>query len=659
MGERVVLLEFEDEADSFLGYCRNHGISPNNFHIIALQPRVQVFLKNRDVPYENTLLYFSNESHARALLKSEEWVRFLAERLNLEVGTEIKETYNDAFLFFVRFYIHHFLMYAEIISEICKKHEVESIYACLYRNDFRPHDPPRIQDSERFVGIVAKKFSQTHNISFCEIPIQLQPITVKKDRSLSSSFRESAEKILSKLFKLLWAKYLNRREVILLTTTGYNVGNLAQGLKKEFPDAKWVEISLKKPSRCMVEFFADKLSKMFKIYQVGYLLDARLPIESSRSVDSPDFEAYRRLEKEINNVVKQLENDWFDRFTYHNVNFVEVMVGKIKKDLKPFLLKLHSEFMATKEILGHLNVRLLVSPFARDRTLIIGETCRRRGIPTLIIAHGTLIEPKNELEKIEYFHIGTSLSLSKGYSYVALQTPSLEQHFQSYRPDNTPIRTGNLIFSKIDPRRKEEIKKKILGASNVNKKVLLYPENVRERPYLRFHTFETFDEFLSSATDLVNAVNEVNNVHFVIRLHPGRKLTAAEFKSLLPESNNLTIDTSETPFFEILTIADLMVNFSSTVIEDALQNYISVLLYDKRKRYMHFESQELGPNITPKLNAVYYINEPSYLKRGLQWILDNHLNAPSVPKSIFEKYVYKENYYNNLVRFISDKLRDG
>jgi hypothetical protein len=175
---------------------------------------------------------------------------------------------------------------------------------------------------------------------------------------------------------------------------------------------------------------------------------------------------------------------------------------------------------------------------------------------------------------------------------------------------------------------------------------------------MRFHVFETFDEFLSSSTDLVNAINEIKDLHLILRLHPGRKLTAAEFRSLLPESNKLTIDTPETPFFKILTITDLLVNFSSTVIEDALQNYIPVFLYDRRKRYMHCESQELGPGITPKLSAVYYTSDSSYLKDGLQWILDNHLNVPNVPKSIFDKYVFKEDYYNNIVRFISDTLKD-
>jgi hypothetical protein len=155
----------------------------------------------------------------------------------------------------------------------------------------------------------------------------------------------------------------------------------------------------------------------------------------------------------------------------------------------------------------------------------------------------------------------------------------------------------------------------------------------------------------------VNAVNEIDGVHLVIRLHPGREISPSEIKSLLPSSDKLTITPYKRPFFEILTITDLMVNYSSTVIEDALQSYMPVLLYDKRKRYMHYEAEKLDFDSTPNVNSVYYVNDSNNLKKGIQWILKNHLEK-KVPKSVFYKNVFSEQYYDNLLDFALEKL-DG
>jgi hypothetical protein len=383
-------------------------------------------------------------------------------------------------------------------------------------------------------------------------------------------------------------------------------------------------------------------------------VDVRLPIEAFEGVSSEHSKGYRRLEKNIDRVIEKFEKDWRDFFTYKGVSFVEVMLKKIKRDLKNYLLQLQLESKAVRGILDRLNVRLLISPFARQFSLMVGELCKRHGIPALMVSHGTLVKPKNEVEKIEYHHMGKSLTLCEFYDYTAIQTPSEEKHFRYYKCRNKMIRTGPLIFSQVDPERKGKLKRKILKGLKT-KKVLLYPENVRERNNLRFYVYETFDEFLSSSADLVNAVNEIEEACLIIRLHPGRKITPAELRVLLPESDKLIIDTPRTPFFEILTITDLLISFSSTAIEDALQNNIPVLLYDKRKRYTHLDSQELAPGSPPCVSAVYHLSDPSYLKDGLRWIIDNHLNK-DVPRSIFDRYAFKGNYFRNLLEFILEKV---
>jgi hypothetical protein len=651
----VALLEFEDEARAFLDYCESNSLSPRRFKIIALSPKVQIFLKRMEIQYENTLPYFTNESHARLMLKSERWLRSLSGAFNLGGSTSIPGTCENTFLFYARFYINHFLWVSELISEIFRKNRVSGVYACAPVNDFCTHTPPLIHNSERFIGHIAKVFARDAGVEFVEIP--LSPLQAcGHSASLGASPLDTFEEFVYTLFRPFWMHALGKRKTILLASTGYNMRGLALGLKSRFPEVAWAEFSSKKPSKCMAEFFLGKaLGIAARNEKIG-VLDARLPI-SARRIFRRIPAKYHSLEMAVDNALDDIERSHSSLFTHRGVRFFDLFSEKIRKDLKFFILKLHAESENVEDMLEHLDARLLISPLARERSLMVAELCRKRGIPALMVSHGTLKRPENEIERIEYRHMGETLNLSPFYNYAAMQTPEMERHFQSYKSGNTPIRTGPLILAKTSPGQKEEIRKRILGHVPSGKKILLYPESVRERFSMRFQVFETFDEFVSSLSDLVNATDELGDAHLVVRLHPGRNLSADDMKLLLPESENITISSSKDSFPDILTVTDLLVNFSSTVIEEALQNSVPVLLYDRAGRYVHLPSQELRPGIAPKPSAVYSIRSPAYLEGGLRWIFDNHLDS-RVPESIFNKYRFGPEHYANLVEFVSEKVKD-
>ncbi|GEM_PF-3387232 len=653
MGKNVVILEFIDEVEAFLKYCKKNNLSSNNFLIIALQPSVQVFLKKLGISYENTIPYLPNESHVRILLKSEEWIQFLKSRLALKDGKELNETYNNTFLFYTRLYIIHFIFDIEILCNIFKKHKVDSIFACVYTNDISPHDPPVIQDSERFIGAIAKIFSETKGVLFTKIPVCVVKKETKnlKTKNSPDQFREFSEAMISKFFRILWKNYLKGKKVILLASSGYNVGKMARNVRTDFPDVKWVLLSGKKPSFSMATFLAERLLSKDQ-------LDIRIPVKILEE-NSATSRYGSILEKLIDTFIEDLEGELSEHFFYEEVNFVDFFSEKIRKDLKPFLLMLCRASLSIKDIISSLEIKLLISPFARERALMIAELCRNRGIPALLVSHGTVVEPKNKSEEIELFHMGETLDLSNVYTHVAIQTPLQADHHSFYKPMNTPIITGNLIFSKVDLKRKMELKEKLVGKENMSKKILLYPESTRPRCSTRAHFSQTFDEFVQSISSMLIALDNLEGVHLVVRLHPGigNGISTEELKSLLPYSKNLTILKGDTPFSDVLAIADLVINFSSTVIEDALQNKIPVILYDNTKRYKHIkDAQKLGENISPKLSAVYYIESSSYLIKGLKWIYSNHLNSVNLPESLFDKYIYDRSAYSTFIKFISDAV---
>ena len=109
------------------------------------------------------------------------------------------------------------------------------------------------------------------------------------------------------------------------------------------------------------------------------------------------------------------------------------------------------------------------------------------------------------------------------------------------------------------------------------------------------------------------------------------------------------------PFYQVLSISDLLINFSSTVIEDALQNRIPVLLYDRRNRYQHFQAHHITSKKAKKVSGVYYVNDSEDLKDGIEWIVNRHLDN-DIPNSIFDDYRYSEDYFKNVKRFIKEEI---
>ena len=77
MIERVVFIEFEDEAKDYMERNLDKGGGPKNSVIVPLSPASQLPFKMREIPHLNTVHFFDNAAHERALTQSEEWLLLL------------------------------------------------------------------------------------------------------------------------------------------------------------------------------------------------------------------------------------------------------------------------------------------------------------------------------------------------------------------------------------------------------------------------------------------------------------------------------------------------------------------------------------------------------------------------------------------------------
>ena len=108
--------------------------------------------------------------------------------------------------------------------------------------------------------------------------------------------------------------------------------------------------------------------------------------------------------------------------------------------------------------------------------------------------------------------------------------------------------------------------------------------------------YETFDEYIKNINDTIKAVKAIPNLYLAVRYRPSKDLSIDEFKKLLILDKCYEVY-SQGAFEDYLLASDLLLSYSSTTIEEALNNNIPVLQYDPEGKYEHFPGQILSAHV--------------------------------------------------------------
>ncbi|MBT6231010.1 MAG: hypothetical protein HOI47_30600, partial [Candidatus Scalindua sp.] len=127
-----------------------------------------------------------------------------------------------------------------------------------------------------------------------------------------------------------------------------------------------------------------------------------------------------------------------------------------------------------------------------------------------------------------------------------------------------------------------------------------------------------------------------------------------DFLDLLTTSDCYSVHTEGT-FADYLIISDLLASYSSTTIEEALQNKVPVLLYDSQGKYCHIkDAQVLDPSLNITVDSCYFIDSEKKLDWGLNWLVANHFTK-DIPDNVWERHVFEDSdkveltsYFNSL-----------
>jgi len=390
MGENVVLFEFADEVKVFINYCKERETSIEEFRLIALQPEVQVYLTKLNISYENTLKYFPNESHEKALLISESWYKFVENNIEIIDVNGVEEAYNNIYLFYLRFLINYFLLNLEVLKNLCENLDIDTLYSFSSEKERGSNDNPLIGDSERYLTSIVEKFARSNQIKHIKLPNTVMEVESKKSNVLVL-FEKKIENFISRVYKRFFLSFKPDSKIILLLSTGYNMESLFSRLEESIPDVRGISISRERPGRAFIKYFFFRFQKFMGSSKGCNITPISLNQFRDGDIDLGVFEK---------NMLPSFEAMEKENLIFEKVIFYEVFEGKIKKDLIDYAKSFIRDNNALLNIFNHFNIKFCLSPVARETPLQTAELALKKGVSSGIISHGTLKVHENEFEAI-------------------------------------------------------------------------------------------------------------------------------------------------------------------------------------------------------------------------------------------------------------------
>jgi len=649
--DRVVLLEFPDEAEAFITQYRHQGLDPASAKVICLDAKAQVWLRQQGVESVNSLPYFDSASHARALRKSHELLYWLEPRLNVEDRLGIKGAYTNALMWYSRFIIHHLLYLSEILSSIQTQHPGITLQTASGHP--KGHGSPFLQQDERYLGALAEAFCKLKDIEFETILTKRPQPFVLKGGTRVRWLKWLITGVGGRLQRSALRRMRGERPLLSLTR-GFRMDTIVRQAREGAPELPWVVMGEGARALGGVDALRRALGavKPRAASSNGnvYMGEAWLRVLEWTTKEDPEF--LERLSTGLDKLCQEIE-DADELFSHAGVPFGSQLASKIRSGIGSAIRIVHREVCAYDEVLSLLSPRLVITPFGRRSQHALGELTQRRGIPSLLISHGSFTPIKDDLEGMGWnFH---AYGLFHGtYTHAAIQTPLAESYANGLNASAKFVRTGPLSWGATVSRENSQVLKAKLLPGQQDSRVVVHAGTPKARSYMHFHVYETMDEYIAALKDLITAIEQVPDAFLIIKFRPFY-LSEDELRALLPASDRFCISVDES-FLDVLGITDLLVSFSSTTIEEALQNRVPVLLYGGEGRYQHIEAPEVSPGIEVEPGAVYAIRRAEHLADGIKNILDINGPAPLL-EDLFQPYAYSPEDYNPFPELVRDLVK--
>lgn len=634
--KKIIFANSPRQAKQFLNYAAKYKKSGDfDYLFIAMNPKTHSYLKKKGFVVHNTLPYFTNESHMEALEKSEavmDWLRKNSEFI--DPGTGNPHSYRDLFILWTRPAVIYCLWTIEVVLNAVEMHRPEMLLASI--SERRAVSSPFLEPEEKYLGIIVKTVAEKKGIDYENIPAneifsRILPFKL---------YIYSMAKFIIRYVKFqIWQNVLSlkfrigKKRFIVFSTRFYNMRKLAEEVKDKFLDEE-------------ILFMEEAVIPSFEVSDII----ARLLYGKSSKT------AFLQ-KKSLSALVEAIEKNLL-LFSFKDIPFAEIVSQKIKTNIAAYIIGLYLWSIKLNQFANALRPLALVSSGNRIDDLILAGIYNKKAVPTILISHGSLVRPKNKYELIEWTEQGRVL-LDAPFSYLASQSPLAEEYFDDFQSSGRVIKTGPIVWGRqINAEASKALFRRMFnGKYDFRKiKIILHAGTPKATKALRLYVYETSDEYIQSLTELANAVEGIPDTVLIIKFRPSFEISAKVLRQFISFSEKVILSVDE-PFLDLLGISDLLISFSSTTIEEALQNKIPVLLYGGAGRYQHVPAYEIKLDDSIQPSAVYHVKEARNLENALCKILDSDKK-----EHLFNPYVYAQDSrtpFIDLLRSMYEKKKKG
>ena len=632
----LVFLEFVDEANVFLKeYLNEFKSNADKIEIISFNPLVKSHLLKHRIVAVDSFHFCPTASHQKLLCVLEEYTEQIRGNCYLKDSTGVENSYVENLIYYIRPILSLWLYQIEVISNAIECHLPEKVVS-VRPEPLHMEQSASIENNERFIADIAGQICNAKKIVFKSISLQID----------SKNFRKMISRFLKRTLSGILCSVIQKinnpeKKLIIASAIAFQMDKVLNDLKRKFGDnysLAVTDLSFKATFRNICGLFTD--------YRPDY---GFLPCHKNRNIngDSVFIEKRNKFSEKLFKII----NGW----KYRGVNLGSWLKQRYKYSLESEIIdKTYGHSYNLNKYLDKWEPVFVLSQFSRMFSAVLGELCDLKNIPSMMIPHGSFTAVYNEYSKMEWEENALGI-INTQYKYVAVQTPLAEKFLSDINCESKPVITGPLLFGrKID---------KTTGVLELGRRyaseedyIILHAGTPKHRACCRLLNYETIDEYVDGMISLINAVSKLKNVHLIIRYRNIDGFDHNKLKEILPRSDSYSI-ASDGIFSDYLLISDLLVSYSSTTMEEALQNNIPVLLFNKYNRYQHIRGTELslrGKGFTP--SALYNVNYEDDLLFAIKWIISNHLSKKIDPGKLFSKYKYTDSEIINLSEFVKSVL---
>jgi hypothetical protein len=587
------------------------GLVDKNTIVICLQPSVGAELLKIGIQYESSVNFFGVSGHKSTVIFSDEIVESIRPLLKQLCQEKFCRTFEKNWVFSFRFYLNYWISTLHVVHLSVQKFQPDRLV--VLGNSVIELSVKNSHNSS-FLDVIVKHYADAHKIKTYHVDGVRKFKIYQLVKIFLLRLKHYFGILVFEFILIVYPLMTRKKQPILAPEDSYNMPRLlnevSQHIKGSIPVyLQTRRINLINTLKGMVK------GKFFSFYSipVGFNLNKKNIFQDN--LDSSTKYIVNWLNNPLNNT------------TIYGVDLSQPLSLFINHDLTSKMKDLKGRLTSLLRVLSVVQPKYVFAQHSLGISYALGEYCMRYSIPSLLISHGSHVPHSGEVAELEW-SVHAQTIINSNYPFIALQTPWASKFFKEQKNVvSCGIETGPLLFSRKSDNVGDFYKSRdSLYKRHAGRKILLHASSPRDWKSLRPWVYETIDEYIRNINDLIKAVEGNKNLYLAIRFRPLKNLSLPEFKSLLDPSICYDIYTDGS-FEEYLLSSDLLISYSSTTIEESLQNHIPVLQYDPDGKYIHIPGHKLPGRRGQHASSVYYVHAQNRLLESLKWWDDNHDNA--------------------------------